>query len=160
MSTVLIVEDEEQVAEILKIALAPIYAVKRGATAAAGLQELAGGGIDAVVLDVNLPDSQGAATVAMFISRFPDVPILSISADRAVESACLQAGAQSFLPKPELSLTMTDIVRHIIERHQVRQAYKPALAALEHGQRLAEDLTKAMEPKLSPDLPIPPKGQS
>ena len=61
-----------------------------------GLQKLAEGGADLVLLDLGLPDSQGLETYAKAQSQFPRVPIVVLSGllDEAVAIKAVRAGAQ------------------------------------------------------------------
>lgn len=146
MHSVLIVEDDLAVAEILRRSIAPDCLVMIVGTATEGLAMLAQPvKIDIVILDVNLPDSKGAFTVSLFQSRFPNVPIFAVSGDPSLEQECIYAGAQSFLPKPQLSLSVSEIVRHIVERHRVRHQFQPAIKALEHAKETIESLAPPKE---------------
>jgi len=58
-------------------------------------------GIDLVLLDLNLPDSAGADTVARVREAAPSTPVVVLSGERddATTAACLQHGAQDVLLK-------------------------------------------------------------
>lgn len=47
----------------------------------AGLQRLAPGGIDIVLLDLNLPDSRGLETFVKLHAEVPDVPVVVLIGD-------------------------------------------------------------------------------
>ena len=81
-----------------------------------GLARLAAGGIDAVILDVMLPEMDGFALCRQ-IRRDSDLPILMLTArgdltDRVVG---LEIGADDYLPKPfeprELAARLQTILR-------------------------------------------------
>ncbi len=146
---VLIVEDDDQVASLLQATIAANYKSIKAKTAAEGLKVLEGRrDIALVILDLNLPDSQGADTVRLFKARFPQVPVFPTSGNASIdlERDCILAGAESFLPKPQLSLTLVEIVRHIIAKHQFLQQFKPAIQAIESAQEKLENL-KSQQPK-------------
>ena len=65
------------------------------------LQIAAGRPLDLVLLDLSLTSSKGVDTLARFRSRFPDVPVLVVSAseDKARILACLEAGARGYVSK-------------------------------------------------------------
>ena len=65
------------------------------------LQIAAGRAIDLVLLDLSLTSSRGVDTLQRFRHRFPDLPVLVVSAseDRAGIQACLDAGARGYIAK-------------------------------------------------------------
>ena len=89
-------------------------------TPSAGLARLAAGGIDAVILDVMLPEMDGFAVcrqIRQGASPWRDVPVLMLTArgelsDRVVG---LELGADDYLPKPfeprELAARLQTILR-------------------------------------------------
>jgi len=91
------------------------------------LARLAQGGIDAVLLDLELPDSQGMVTFERAYAFAPDVPIIVLTnvADEDVAMSTVQAGAQDFLVKDEVSTSvLARAVRYGIERHQLLSALR------------------------------------
>lgn len=59
---------------------------------------------DAVLLDLNLPDGEGAACVETILAASPRVPIVVLTGmdEEALALACLTAGAQDYLAKNDL----------------------------------------------------------
>ena len=94
---------------------------------AQGLARLTQGGFDAVLLALDLPDSQGMVTFDRAYAFAPDVPILVI-ADEVDEEAAMstvQAGAQDYLVKTEVGPSLiARSVRHGIERHRLFSALR------------------------------------
>lgn len=72
---------------------------------------------EAVILDLNLPDSTQCDTFFTWHSYCPDVPVLIYTAldDDSLATKCLAAGAQDFIKKPAPDL-MPRACRHVIER--------------------------------------------
>lgn len=70
------------------------------------LDRLEEGGIDAVLMDVNMPGDSGIDTVKLFrFTQFGNsspLPIIALTADATVETrdACLEAGMDDFITKP------------------------------------------------------------
>ncbi len=102
MPKVLIIDDDDRLAAMLVAYLAGrgLPAEARG-DATSGLLAVKGGGFDAVVLDVMLPDVDGFEVVKR-IRTFSDVPIVMLTArgedtDRIVG---LELGADDYLAKP------------------------------------------------------------
>ena len=68
---------------------------------AAGLDQLAAGSIDVVLLDLGLPDSAGLETFLSVHARAPNVPLIVLTGldDEAVALRALHQGAQDYLTK-------------------------------------------------------------
>ena len=84
-----------------------------------GLQRLAEGGADLVLLDLGLPDSQGLDTYSKTQSQFPSVPIVVLSGllDEAVAIKAVRAGAQDYLVKGQIEGNLLfRSIRYAIER--------------------------------------------
>jgi diguanylate cyclase (GGDEF)-like protein len=91
------------------------------------LARLTQGGFDAILLSLNLPDSQGMVTFDRAYAFAPDVPILVISdqADEEAAVSTVQAGAQDYLVKSEVGPSLiVRSVRHAIERHRLFSALR------------------------------------
>jgi two-component system cell cycle response regulator len=91
------------------------------------LARLTQGGIDAVLLDLELPDSDGMVTFERMYAFAPDVPIIVLTdiADEEVAMSTVQGGAQEFLVKDELVPSVLGrSVRHAIERHRLLSALR------------------------------------
>jgi len=91
------------------------------------LARLTQGGIDAILLDLELPDSQGMVTFERTYAFAPDVPIIVLTdiADEEVAVSTVQGGAQEFLVKQELvPAVLGRSVRHAIERHRLLSALR------------------------------------
>lgn len=92
-----------------------------------GLARLAQGGIDAVLLDLELPDSDGMVTFERTFAFAPDVPIIVLTSfsDEDIGMSTVQGGAQDYLVKDEVSPSLlARAVRHAIERHQLLSALR------------------------------------
>ncbi len=93
------------------------------------------GGIDCVLLDLQLPDSVGKETFERLIERFPDIPIIVMTnnTDRELALGMIKNGAADFLIKD-----YTDgerLYRRIlfaIEKHQRSVRVRPEAAQLVH----------------------------
>lgn len=91
------------------------------------LARLTQGGLDAVLLSLDLPDSNGMVTFDRAYAFAPDVPILVISDDVDEDAAIstVQAGAQDYLVKSEVGPSLiVRSVRHAIERHRLFSALR------------------------------------
>lgn len=115
MKNVLVVEDEEHLADGLRFNLeAEGYSVETVGDGEAALSLLLDGGqaFDAVVLDVMLPGKDGFAVAAELRTANQYVPILMLTARGRPEDVLkgFESGADDYLPKPfELSVLMARI---------------------------------------------------
>lgn len=92
---------------------------------AAGLGQLVHPGIDIVLLDLSLPDSQGLSTFAKIHQQAPDLPIVVLSglSDEALALKAVHDGAQDYLVKGEVdSKWLVRSLTYALERKRVEQA--------------------------------------
>jgi len=91
------------------------------------LSRLSKGGIDAVLLDPALPDSEGISSFERLFAFAPEVPIIILTDDEDDELAVrtVQWGAQDYLVKGDVSPALVvRSVRYAIERHRLLSALK------------------------------------
>jgi two-component system, cell cycle sensor histidine kinase and response regulator CckA len=139
---VLLVEDDAAFAGFLGIALRT--GVEPAAVDAAGdlisaLEQIRQTRPDAVVLDLNLPDSEGLATLRAVLAAAPQMPIVVLTgvADVEVARQALQLGAQDWLLKGHLDADVVQrAIRYAIERKQLTDRLVQA-QKLEIAGRLA-----------------------
>ena len=109
---VLLVEDDPTYARVLRSTLifsgSGPWEVEVCGRMASALVRLATGGIDAVLLDMGLPDAEGVAGVRDVCAAFPAVPVLVLTAteDDGVGLAAVHAGAQDFLVKGKVETSL------------------------------------------------------
>lgn len=123
---ILLVESDEdyvdELREMLATAHAGVLDFEWVGELSQALARLTQGGLDVILLGLELPDSQGMVTFDRANAFSPDVPIIII-ADESDEEAALsavQAGAQDYLVKHEIgSSRLVRAVRHAIERHRL-----------------------------------------
>ena len=114
---ILVVEDERQVAELLRDVLAELgHEPRLAATAEAGVAALTRDSFDAVLLDIRLPRMTGldllrAGTIQ---ERRTRVICISGAATEAEVRMSLQLGATDFLQKP----VSMDLMRHVLHYTQ------------------------------------------
>jgi signal transduction histidine kinase len=121
--TVLLVEDNagdaRLIAELLG-ASAREFRLEHLDRLALGLERLARGGIDVVLLDLSLPDSHGSATLTAVRSAASVVPVIILTAlgDEALATRMVRAGAQDYLAKAEVDgHLLRRAIRYAVERH-------------------------------------------
>lgn len=102
MPSVVIIEDEQRIRELsARVLAAEGYEVDAEASAMAGLQRVVRSSPDLVILDMGLPDLDGAELLKM-IRAVSDVPIIVATArgeNREIVRT-LDAGADDYLVKP------------------------------------------------------------
>ena len=99
-----------------------------------GLERLAKGGIDVVLLDLGLPESQGLDTFASASAQAPGVPIvvLTVLDDETAGVEAVQAGAQDYLVKGQVETRLlTRSLHYAVERQRVEQARENLLKTIE-----------------------------
>jgi two-component system response regulator PilR (NtrC family) len=122
MSTVLILDDEPVIRDVLGSVLAKAgFVTREAATAAEGLERLAKEPIDLLLLDLMLPDRPGLEVLSEVKSRHPEVPVVVVTAYSSVESAisAMREGAFHYLPKPFRNEEVVHVVRQALEKKQL-----------------------------------------
>ncbi len=129
--SVLLIEDDPDYAYILRRMLTerssrafPLEHVDRLAD---GLDRLEGGGIDVVVLDLDLPDSFGLETFLALHRRAPEIPVLVLTGldDETVAVGAVRQGAQDYLVKGDFGgHLLVRAIRYAIERNQLQQSLR------------------------------------
>lgn len=147
-TTVLLVEDSDSDANLLRQVFLragqeqwKLVHVERLAAAIDTCRRLP---IDAVLLDLRLPDSDGLETVADFRAAVPDVPVvvLTMRDDEALALQAVARGAQDYLVKDLITIQLlVRSIRYAIERGQILQQLKNSeqavLRALAQEQELS-----------------------
>lgn len=105
-----------------------------------GLERLSRGGIDLVLLDLLLPDSQGIETFTSVYSKVSGVPIivLSVLDDEALAVEAVKQGAQDYLVKGQFNGNLLACsIRYAIERQRLLRE----LEQMMHLLSFVDDLT-------------------
>src|SRR5271165_3561169 len=119
---VLLIEDNPGDADLVRLRLVEcktpvnIHCVHRLSD---GLASLSKETPSLVLLDLNLPDSQGAETFRRVLENAPDVPVVILSGqdDEALAIKALQHGVQDYLLKNKISGSALDrAIRYAVER--------------------------------------------
>ncbi|MFV1972008.1 MAG: response regulator transcription factor, partial [Acidimicrobiia bacterium] len=128
----MIIEDDQRIRELMARILADKgYEVQGAATALDGLQQIVATSPDVVVLDMGLPDLDGAELLKM-IRAVTDVPVIVATArseDRDVIRT-LDAGADDYLVKPFSVEQLEARLRAVLRR----SAGKGAVASIIVGE--------------------------
>jgi signal transduction histidine kinase len=126
---VLLIEDDPEdvmlVGGSLREAFEPScpFTLEHTAALQAGLDHLGKGDTDVLLLDLDLPDSQGVDTVVRVRERDSEVPIVvfTMSGDDDTALRALKGGAQDYVVKSELNGSLLRrAIRYAIERQRAR----------------------------------------
>ena len=145
---VLLIEDNpgdaRLVRETLVSARSARFEVENLDRLASGVERLHRAGIDVVLLDLSLPDSQGFETIARLHAEAPEIPIVALSGmdDQSIIQDAVKKGAEDYLVKGAFS---TDIlvrsIHYAIDRKRAREELARARdSALESARMRAEFL--------------------
>ena len=125
---VLLIEDNAGDAELIRLRLiegkSPVE-VSRVERLSEGLAFLELKSPSVVLLDLNLPDSQGADTFRKVLAKAPDVPVVILSGqdDEELARKALHQGVQDYLVKGDFSHgELERAMRHAIERQALLQS--------------------------------------
>jgi signal transduction histidine kinase len=126
--TVLLVEDNPGDARLIRESLSDVegntFDLETADRLATALRRLSAGGIDAVLLDLALPDSRGRETFSKAKAQAPTVPIIVLTGlgDEALALKMVQAGAQDYVTKIDLKgSVLSRAIRYAIEREKSEQ---------------------------------------
>jgi DNA-binding response OmpR family regulator len=106
---VLLIEDSEDAKDLVQHALDRFgngkYRLEWACSLSAGLAKLSEGPVDLVLLDLGLPDREGAATYSALREVAPTVPVVVVSADMAEETqvSVILGGVSDYLGKQQMS---------------------------------------------------------
>ncbi|WP_217363312.1 response regulator [Duganella rivi] len=122
---ILLVEDDPRLAEMLTEYLTQAgFRVTHAPTGGAAMEHIAAAEIDAVILDLMLPDMDGL-DVCRKLRTTSDVPVLMLTArgDAIDRIVGLEIGADDYLPKPfeprELLARLRAILRRRVDARQI-----------------------------------------
>lgn len=101
------------------------------------------GAVDLVLLDLNLPDSQGLQSLQRFLSEFPNsrIAIFSATEDEFVVRQALALGAVGFLPKSASAAATLQLIEDLL------LSMRPALSSSpKSNKNKLSPLTDALNP--------------
>lgn len=143
---VLLIEDNPGDDRLLREMLSEIkgctFDIESADSLSTGLTRLAQGGINVILLDLGLPDSQGVETLTRTIAEAQEVPIVVLTglADESVGIKAVQAGAQDYLMKGHVdSNLLVRTIRYAIERKRTEETLKKYSKELGDRLKMLED---------------------
>ena len=127
--TVLMIEDDPDDVVLVRESIRDVRDVsvrlQHADRLSSGLTELANGGVDVVLLDMMLPDSQGLETVLRTLSETESrsIPIVILSGldDTRMAMEAIHLGAQDYVVKGQMSgVELVRSMRYATERARIR----------------------------------------
>lgn len=127
----LLIEDHPRDAHLLQETLAAVknqrFDVSTAPSLSAGMEHLRRNDIDAVLLDLSLPDSRGLDTFSSIYAEFPHVPIIVLTGtdDQELAARAVREGAQDYLIKGQSEgQLLARSIRYAIERKQAEETLR------------------------------------
>ncbi len=126
MLTILVIEDAKADTEMIRIYLAEAknkYHLRCAESLSEGFYIIEEHPVDLVLLDLNLPDSNGFNTLRRFIEKAPHVPVVVMTGitDQRKGTESVRAGAQDYLVKGEFeSRQLVKAIRYSLERFRLQ----------------------------------------
>ena len=140
---ILLIEDNPETAslirELLTEAGTAMFTLNWADRLSNGLKQLANGGVDLILLDLGLPDSQGFDTFTRTYDQAQQLPILVLTGngDEMLAGMAMQAGAQDYLIKGQIGGNiLIKAIKYAIERKGLEKVLQKSCQELE--QRVAE----------------------
>ena len=121
--TVLLVDDEPDILQLLEITLSRMnLQTRRASTLEEAKKHLEAETPDLCLTDMKLPDGNGLTLIDFIQHRYPDVPVAMITAHGSVESAieALKLGAFDFVTKPLALDKLRELVGHALQISHAR----------------------------------------
>lgn len=119
--------DQRLVQETLRELEHSSYQLEFADDLTSGIDKLVSGDYDVVLLDLNLPDSDGLETLDQVRGRFRDIPIVVMTGQDDEEQAleALQRGAQDYQIKGQLGgMMLSRVLSYAMERKRMELAVK------------------------------------
>ncbi len=133
---ILILDDEPVIREVLRAVLERNgWETREAGTASDGLALLSRETFDLLLLDLMLPDRSGMEVLAEVRTRYPELPVVVVTAYTSVESAiaAMREGAFHYLPKPFRNDEVVHVVKQALEKRRLVAENRALKAKLEKG---------------------------
>ena len=130
LNRILVITNDSTDASILKgilgAAKGELFEIKWARRLSTGLKCLRAGGIDTIIVDLMLPDSQGISTFDQLFAAARDIPILTLNTGhkgKALAAEAMRRGAQGSLTKGYfVSNLVPQVLRNIIQRKAIEES--------------------------------------
>ena len=118
---ILVIDDEAGIRESLEVLLTlEGYTIEMAVDGEAGLRMLEQNNYDLTLLDLALPGQTGLELLPLILERYPDLPVVMITAYGTVDNVveAIRAGAENFVQKPWDNEKLLADIRSAIARHK------------------------------------------
>ena len=156
---VLLVEDNDEHVAFLRQLLATSegahFELHRAGDVQHGIERLRDGGIQLILLDLTLPDSDGLETFIRVMEAAPDIPLIVLSglSDVALAIETVQLGAQDYLVKGHVdNHLLVRSMQYAIERKRTQIQLKRANDSLEARVRDRTEMLVQTNVKLQQEV--------
>jgi phosphoserine phosphatase RsbU/P len=162
LRTVLLVEDNDGdarlIREMLHDASGARFRLECADRLDSGLQRIAAGGVDVVLLDLSLPESQGLDTLFRVHAQAPAIPVVVLtgSKDEELGNTAVQSGAQDYLIKGQVDgPLLARALRYAIERGRIEEELRRRVEQLAEMDRRKDEFLATLAHELrNPLAPI------
>lgn len=144
---ILLIENEPDYSKLIRLRLSKEtdsrFSVECSETLSAGFEKIRSGPIDAILFDLNLPDSRGIDTLIALQDQASQIPIVILTgeSDHATALEAIRLGAQDFLLKENVEGAMlVRILSYAIERHRVGKELNVLTRQLQEANSQLEKL--------------------
>jgi DNA-binding NtrC family response regulator len=147
MASVLIVDDEPENLELLEAVLTPVaHSIRKAAGGREALQAVEQEAPELILLDLMMPGESVLATLEQLQQRFPDLPVIILTAHPSSQNAitALKLGAFDFIVKGLQPDLLVVAVRRGIHRFAERREKRELIVALEGRVRELESRLAAL----------------
>src|ERR1700756_3370625 len=130
MGTILVIEDDERILKALqRLFSSEGYEIRSASNGKQGLEMFASPGVDAVVLDLMLPEMSGRDVCRSMKLNSPETPVVILSAisDVADKVLLLELGADDYVTKPFSPRELLARVQAAIRRSK-RSSLRPSVS--------------------------------
>jgi len=136
LSSILLIEDNPGDEKLIRTYLSEFQDINidSSATLANALSLLQNNNYQAILLDLNLPDSDGVNTLVKILVNFPEYPVVVLTGydEASLGIISIQAGAQDYLNKQHLSgQLIMHCLRYAMERHKLVNRLKQSLREID-----------------------------
>jgi CheY-like chemotaxis protein len=115
--TLLVVDDEESVRRLFTLVLSQAgYAVSQAANGIEAMAVCGRSPVDAVLLDLVMPEREGIETLRLLRRDYPHIPVAVVSGvpEESLLRAATRLGARTALPKPIRPAELLETVQNLL----------------------------------------------
>src|SRR5258708_21977025 len=156
---VLLIEDNEEhvtfLRQLLASSAAGQFELHTAGEVGRGIERLKDGGIQLILLDLSLPDSDGLETFIRVIEAAPEIPLVVLSGlnDVALAIETVQLGAQDYLVKGHVdNHLLVRSIQYAVERQRAQLQLKRANDSLEVRERERTEALLQLNAKLQQEI--------